>query len=231
MIICVLFFNNMPAIAKAHYGQADSRAYHVPTNYNDDLDELIGYLIKPYEKNEELKIRVLFAWIVYHIQYDDYEYKTNYEWTRATKDVTCQNGFCTKQTPHDTFKIRSGVCRHFADLFQYMASKAGLKSVIITGTSQGQGHAWNAVLLKEKWFLLDTTWAARSKNAFKGIKNDRSYQRAKKIRERKAKGNRIKGSKRIDEQWFFPDPKKFYQTHKPHDERWSLLPLKTKKKK
>ncbi len=229
LLIYMLFVINVPVFAKAHYGQADSRAYRVPTQYNDNLDELVTYLIKPYEKREELKARVIFAWIVYHIQYDEYEYKTKYEWSRDKKEITCKNGLCTKQTPFDTFEIRSGVCRHFADLFQYMATKAGLKSVIITGMSQGQGHAWNAVMVNNKWYLLDTTWAAGSKNAFRGIKNDRAYQRAKEIRERKAKGGRIKGSKRINEQWFFPEPKKFYQTHKPNDETWRLFPAKGKK--
>ena len=213
----------IPSYAGGSYGRADNRAYRVPTQYNDDLDELTAYLIQPFKKNEELKARVIFAWIVYHIQYDAYEYKTKYEWSRDKKEITCKNGLCTRQTPLDTFKIRSGVCRHFADLFQYMASKAGLKSTIITGISQGQGHAWNAVYVNKEWRLLDTTWAAQSKNAFLGIKNDRDYKRAKEIRERKAKGNRIKGSKKIDEKWFFPNPKKFYQTHKPTNEKWNLI--------
>lgn len=213
--------------AKANYGRADDRAYHVPSKYNDNLDELIDYLIYPFKQNEELKARVLFAWIVYHIQYDAYEYKTSYEWNRGTSDLYCfkdesQKVHCTRQTPLDTFKKRSGVCRHFADLFQYMATKAGLKSVIITGISMNQGHAWNAVQIKNKWHLLDATWAAGSKNAFKGIKSDKSYKRAIEIRERKIKNNRIKGSKRINEQWFLSKPKKFYQTHKPHDPKWKL---------
>lgn len=223
LFICIIFFGASPAFSKASYGRADARAYRVPTQYNDNLDELIFYLIQPFEKNEELKARVLFAWIVYHIQYDDYEFKTQYEWSRNQKDITCKEGLCMRQTPHDTFKIRSGVCRHFADLFQYMASKARLKSKIILGVSQGQGHAWNAVFVNKKWYLLDATWAAQSKNAFIGVKNDRAYKRAKEIRERKAKSNRIKGSKKINEKWFFPNPKKFYQTHKPNDEKWSLI--------
>lgn len=223
LILCFLLYQPLNLEAKASYGRADSRAYRVPTQYNDNLDELTLYLIKPFEKNEELKARVIFAWIVYHIQYDAYEYKTNYEWSRDKKEITCKNGLCKKQTPFDTFKIRSGVCRHFADLFQYMATKAGLKSQLITGMSEGQGHAWNAVYVNKKWQLLDTTWAAQSKNAFQGIKNDRAYKRAKEIRERKAKSNRIKGSKRIDERWFFPNPKKFYKTHKPNNPHWSLI--------
>lgn len=223
-VIYVFFFLlTTPVFAKNSYGRADNRAYRVPTQFNDNLDELTDYLINPFKKNEELKARVIFAWIVYHIQYDDYEYKAKYEWSKNNKkEITCKNGLCSKQTPHETFKIRSGVCRHFADLFQYMATRAQLKSKIITGISQGQGHAWNAVFIEGKWQLLDATWAAQSKNAFVGIKNDRDYKRAQEIRQRKAKNNRIKGSKRIDEQWFFPDPKKFYQSHKPNDPRWSL---------
>lgn len=231
ILICfvVSCFFSSPIWAKGAYGRADARAYRVPTNFNDNLDELTGYLIKPFEKNEELKARVIFAWIVYHIQYDDYEYKTKYEWSRDQKEIVCKDGLCARQTPHDTFKIRSGVCRHFADLYQYMASKAGLKSKIITGISEGQGHAWNAVMIKDKWYLLDATWAAQSKNVFSDIKNDRSYKRAKEIRERKAKSNRIKGSKRIDEKWFFPNPNTFYKTHKPFEEKWSLLPKHQRK--
>ena len=69
----------IPSYAGGSYGRADNRAYRVPTQYNDDLDELTAYLIQPFKKDEELKARVIFAWIVYHIQYDAYEYKNRYE--------------------------------------------------------------------------------------------------------------------------------------------------------
>ena len=228
IILLAIFLIPFNTFSKESYNRADDRAYRVPEKFNSNLDELTNYLIQPFQNSEELKARVIFAWIVYNIQYDAYELKTSYEWNRADSDLYCftddtQKIHCAKQSPFDTFKKRSGVCRHFADLFQYMATKAGLKSVIITGQSMKQGHAWNAVKIKDKWHLLDATWAASSQNAFRGIKTDKSYKRAIEIRERKIKNNRIKASKRIKEEWFFAHPKQFFKTHTPHDKQWKLF--------
>ncbi len=231
ILITLLFFVfsfNSICYAKTFYGDADSRAYRVPEKYFSDLDKLTDYLVAPYKKNDELKARVLFAFIVYHIQYDMYEYESSYEWERSKAPVKSQkdaeNKYTNfKQTPYDTFNKRSGVCRHLTSLFVHMANRANLKAVEIVGLSGKIPHAWNGVKIKDKWYLLDITWAGNGRS-FQGLKNDKGYKRAMEVRDKKIKNNRIKNSKKIHNEWFLSNPEKFYKTHKPYDLKWTLIP-------
>lgn len=227
-LILSIFIFTSNSYAKQFYGDADSRAYRVPEKYFENLDSLTDYLIEPFKNNEELKARVIFAFIVYHIQYDMYEMEAGYEWSRKKADIKshkdAENKYTQfKQTPEETLKSRRGVCRHLTSLFQHMATKAGLKSVEIEGYANGMSHAWNGVQIKNKWYLLDVTWAGGN-TTLKGIKSDKKYLRALEIREKKIKNNRIKNSKKIRNEWFMARPKFFYKTHQPHDRKWSLLP-------
>ncbi len=225
IILILILFLPISVIGAPSLKHADSRAYHAPARYDNNIDKLIEYLIQPYPKNEMLRARVIFAWIVYHIQYDGYEYNTAFE--IRTKE--------SMATPLEIFNKRSGVCRDYAKLFFYMAKKAGLEVVIITGMADGGGHAWNAVKINKKWELIDATWATNGNWAFNNIKNDKKYQRAVKKRAQNAKKNNRKNLKRINNEWFMANPQKMFKTHKPDDMTWALLPQatssKTKRKK
>lgn len=50
-----------------------------------------------------------------------------------------------------------GVCQSYAYAFNALAYESGLKSVMVTGTINNGGHAWNAVKLANKWYMIDTT--------------------------------------------------------------------------
>ena len=226
ILIFILSFSSV-CYSKTFYGDADSRAYRVPEKYFNDLDKLTDYLVKPYKNNEELKARVIFAFIVYHIQYDMYEYQSGYEWERSDAPIQshrdAENNVSNfKQTPYETFKTRRGVCRHLTNLFMHMGKRAGLKVVEIEGFAGKTLHAWNGVMINGKWHLLDVTWAG-SNYSFLGIDDDKSYKRALKIREKKIKRGRIKNSKKIKNEWFLSNPKTFFKTHKPYDPKWTLI--------
>ena len=230
LVVCLFLILSFSSIgySKTFYGDADSRAYRVPEKYLNNLDSLTNYLIEPYKNNEELKARVIFAFIVYHIQYDMYEYESGYEWSRKKAPISshkdAENKISNfKQTPQETLKTRRGVCRHLTNLYLHMAKKAGLKAVEIEGLAEGSPHAWNGVKINKKWHLLDVTWGGGNAS-LQGIKNDKDYKRALKIREKKIKSGRIKNSKKIRNEWFLSDPKKFFKTHHPYDLKWSLLP-------
>ncbi len=207
-------------MAAVSYKQADSRAYHAPARYNNDLDGLIEYLIKPFPNDEMMRARVLFAWIVYHIQYDRYEAKTHYE---SRNDMSWAQ-------PIETFNKRTGVCRDNAVLFDYMAQKANLKTHLILGTAGGGGHAWNAVVINGKWELLDTTWATNGQQAFRNVKNDRKYKREMKQRAKSSNKNNKRNMKNINNKWFMSNPKEMFKTHRPDEIEWALLKHSARKK-
>ncbi|MBJ8349381.1 hypothetical protein JHK64_01880 [Streptococcus sp. CSL7508-lung] len=54
-----------------------------------------------------------------------------------------------------------GVCISYAQTFNYMAKKAGLEVITVTGYVNGDqnaGHAWNAVKIDGEWRYFDITW-------------------------------------------------------------------------
>ena len=50
-------------------------------------------------------------------------------------------------------------CEGYAKSFSYLAGRAGIASVLITGmTDRGESHAWNQVKIDGEWYNVDTTW-------------------------------------------------------------------------
>lgn len=50
-------------------------------------------------------------------------------------------------------------CEGYAKTFNLLASRVGLKSVLVTGTTDdGENHAWNQVNIDGQWYNVDVTW-------------------------------------------------------------------------
>lgn len=56
------------------------------------------------------------------------------------------------------FLYRSTVCQGYADSAWYLLDKLGIKNTIITGTANGESHAWNLVYLDGAYYYMDVTW-------------------------------------------------------------------------
>ena len=65
--------------------------------------------------------------------------------------------FSNSFTPYGVLVENLGVCESYAEAFHLIAEKAGLKSIMVTGSLEGVNHEWNRVLLDEKWYTLDVT--------------------------------------------------------------------------
>lgn len=50
-----------------------------------------------------------------------------------------------------------GVCQSYAYAFDLLAHLSDVESVMVTGFMNNGGHAWNAVKLNGKWYMIDTT--------------------------------------------------------------------------
>lgn len=51
-----------------------------------------------------------------------------------------------------------GVCAGYAEAFAVMSTIAGLDCSVITGDTEGGGHAWNKVKVDGVWYYIDCTW-------------------------------------------------------------------------
>ncbi|MBP6832188.1 MAG: transglutaminase [Deltaproteobacteria bacterium] len=111
------------------------------------------------------------------------------------------------QDAETTFRTRLSVCAGYAALFTAVGRAAGLTVETVVGHARhavtdgmGEGHAWNAVKLDDRWYLIDTTWDAGGVDA-EGF------------------------HKRYGTSYFLTPPEVFLSKHYPDEDRWQLLPV------
>ncbi len=56
------------------------------------------------------------------------------------------------------FLYQSTVCQGYADAAWYLLDQLGIQSTVITGTANGESHAWNLVYLDNAYYFMDVTW-------------------------------------------------------------------------
>ena len=61
-------------------------------------------------------------------------------------------------SPLGVFVHGTAVCQGYAYAFELLCDLAGVDCVLVTGTADGGGHAWNQVKVDGKWYNIDVTW-------------------------------------------------------------------------
>lgn len=92
-----------------------------------------------------------------------YDYLTE----NVTYDYTNLNdkSYTLKHSAYAALLDGTAVCQGYALAFYRLALELGLKTRIVTGTSNGGGHAWNIVKLGDYYYDLDSTWDAGMKES------------------------------------------------------------------
>ena len=93
--------------------------------------------------------------------YDYLEKNGSYNHTAFDYAMKGNNDFYTKYANSwNTYGIlceNLGVCQSYAYAFNAIAHEAGLDSIMVTGTINNGGHAWNATKLNGKYYMVDPT--------------------------------------------------------------------------
>lgn len=220
------------------YAAIDKYAHDAPPlRTKSGLPQLVRYLTKPYKTDAE-KARVILAWIVHNIDYDDFKANAIDDDLDRTKKKD-KNLFIPN---NDILETRIGVCGDIASLYEKMAKMAGLKAVVISGHAghemtlkemkDGAGHAWNAVQINREWEYVDPTWAMDGKETNSLGDTTKAKEYKKTIKERKKKNSDVKlprSGRFVNDKWFLTDKEEMIKTHFPNDERWQLQKKKLTK--
>lgn len=145
--------------------------------------------------DERTCTRAIYDWVAYNISYDctGYHHKG------------LQNTNVTQ-----ILKYRIATAEGYALLFKAMCERCHITCNIISGYARNMGknigkskkkpdHTWNAVNIRNQWYLVDACWAAGTTNA----KKKEFYPK-------------------FNERYFFPDPERFAFTHYPVNRKWQL---------
>ncbi len=114
--------------------------YKMTSEMEDDLDakaRAIVARIAPNSMSQSKKELAIHDWIVNNTRYDQ-SYKI--------------------YDPYNTLIKHTGVCEGYTLLAQKMFTIAGIKSIVVEGTAEGQAHSWNMVYIDNKWRNVDVTW-------------------------------------------------------------------------
>ncbi|MBJ6142375.1 transglutaminase domain-containing protein [Hymenobacter sp. BT559] len=169
-------------------------AYAKKAPQNLALITLVNYLKRGAINNQKV-VETFFYWIAWNIKYDkELMLKDN----KSIEDISLDVVLSKKKT----------ICSGYSNLLYEMCKAANIECVVIHGFAQtmideenGVPHAWNAVKINNKWYLVDVTWGS---GGF-GLGSD-EY------------------TVKLDMHYFLADPKFLLIDHFPNEAKWQLLP-------
>ena len=140
---------------KKDYAKID--AYAKTVKPTADINQLTLKLTEKYATDLE-KYRSIFTWIAHNIAYD-------YNALKNPSQAVVE--------PVKVLRSKKTICEGYTGLFRKMCELANLECTTIIGWSHIKenigknlgnipNHAWNAIKLKNKWYLCDVTWGAGS---------------------------------------------------------------------
>jgi hypothetical protein len=173
------------------YLNIDKTIAAIPDSLTATTSKIASYIAANF-KNDTEKIRAVYYWTATNIVYDvPNMYEPNYLDSPQVK-IT------------NTLKSRKGVCIHYAEVFNDIANKVGVKTYIIGGYTKQLGamatisHAWCASQIDGKWYLFDPTWGS-------------GYVEGQKF------------VKKFNNTYFKVEPSKMVASHMPFDYLWQFL--------
>ncbi len=188
-----------------NFSQIDAYTAKVPEKSTRNIEQLGTYLSKK-AKNDVEKVRAFYYWLTHEIAYDvKTADNTSLSTVYTVKDINQHRLNIAKKT----LSKRKAVCQGYSELFRQLCKQAEIPVYVINGYSKQEyrnntvrerpAHAWNAVQIDGKWYLLDVTWGA-------GIRN--------------SSGAFVPNP---TDKWFLTEPSTFVLTHLPLDPSWQLL--------
>ena len=129
------------------------------SQHQSETSDLVAKLTAKSETDEE-KLKAIFDWVTSNIKYDHKAAKNDISITKSIDEI---------------IRTKSAICTGYSSLMKELCIISGIECHVVSGyarSSTGQiisdapDHAWNAVKLGGKWYLLDATWSIQ-KNAAK----------------------------------------------------------------
>lgn len=207
-IITLFIGNCLFGQKQSNFYKIDAKVESIPFMELDSLARALGSI----GQTEMEKVRAMFRWITLNIDYSIRSQNRNRNSTNEiyekTEDSLSPLPALDERIARKVLARRKAFCDGYSRLFKTLCEHAGIRSEIISGFARtnyrqnikfGVNHIWNAVLVDNKWYLLDVTWAS----GFVSYTNNfiRSF----------------------NEYYFLTRPEDFIKDHYPDNLEWTLL--------
>jgi len=186
------------------YATTNQLARQIQQDFTSDLD----------------RVRAIYTWLATNVSYDlktlyNGETQINFSYT-SQEDLKRKLTAINTHTANQTLLTNKAICEGYAQAFKKTLEQLGIPCMLVGGFSKSdvseigtnpsqENHAWNAVKIQNKWYLVDATWGAGYTNGDNWVQ-------------------------RFDDFFFLTDPDKFAVTHYPSEKEW-FLTKKTMTKK
>lgn len=193
IVAFVFLFLSVLSVAqtKNPYADIDTKISKIPVELTNSTTGIAKFITDNFKTDAE-KIRAVFYWTATNISYD-------------VPNMFAPNQLETVQEKIEkTLKTKKGVCIHYAEVFNDISNKIGIKCRIIEGYTKQNGkvdnlsHAWCAAKIDNKWFVFDPTWGSG------GIINGKFVRK-------------------LNNTYFKSEPSKIIASHMPFDYMWQFL--------
>lgn len=125
-------------------GEAELTLAEIENRLSECMSEV------PLNEDEYSTVKFLYEYLINHTEYDT--------------DADDNQNICS------VFLGNRSVCQGYAKAMQYMLQEAGLQSLLVTGYTGTERHAWNLVRVNGRYYYLDPTWGDAS-YAYSGSEN------------------------------------------------------------
>ena len=145
------------------YSKIDFKISNIPKDSCQNTSSIANFINSNF-KSENDKIRAVFFWTTSNITYD-------------VASMNIPNGVISSEEKiKNALQNKKGVCIDYAEVFNDITNKLGIKSVIIQGYVKQFGvispvsHAWCGAKIDNKWCFFDPTWGSGYLNNGKYIR-------------------------------------------------------------
>ena len=181
-------YNMVNAQVNKRFSSVDKIALEIPDSLTTSAKDIADH-INSMSLSDKNKLRVVYTWIAKNIQYDT---ENMYSFDQDSTGIT-----------NKTLITRKGICINYAELFNDITNKVGVKSHIVYGYTKQNGqvdynpHSWCVSIIDSSRYVFDPTWGSGF------IQNSKYVQKTDYI-------------------YFKMSSKKAIETHMPFDPLWQL---------
>jgi len=112
-----------------------------------------GFLKTNFKSDNDI-LKAVYFWVAKSVSYDvENMYKISFEENPA-------------ELIEMTFRTRKAICQGYAELFNDLCRRTGVKSYVVHGFTKQEGevgnsgHAWIVATVNNEWYGIDPTWGA-----------------------------------------------------------------------